>query len=160
MKPIQEIVFEARGRIIMDWIIKPFSELSGAEVYNILQARCEVFIVEQNCPYLDPDGALDTDAIHMFAHEKGKIAACCRINRPGTKYAETSIGRVITTPQYRRIGIGKELMRRAIDYIGNADIRISGQAYLQSFYESFGFNIVSEQYMEDDIPHYEMLRKA
>jgi len=145
----------------MVWTVKPFDKLTAAEVYRILKARCEVFIVEQNCPYLDPDD-LDYISAHIFAEEDGEVAAYCRITPEGSRFPERSIGRVITSAKHRRTGLGRELMRRAIDAVvletGGADIRISAQAYLRGFYESFGFRVVSGEYMEDDIPHFEMLR--
>lgn len=143
----------------MTWTVKTFEQLSTFELYNILKARCEVFIVEQNCPYLDTD-SLDFDSIHIFAVQGGEIAAYCRITPKGTRFSEVSIGRIITTAGFRGMGLGKELMRRAIDYIAETEeksIRISAQAYLKGFYESFGFRVVSDEYLEDDIPHLEML---
>ena len=147
----------------MKWTVKKFGELTPVEVYDILRARCDVFIVEQNCPYSDPDG-LDLLSTHMFAERDGEIAAYCRITPKGTRFPETSIGRLITTKKFRSAGLGREIMERAIDIITRdmreTDIRISGQAYLRAFYESLGFAVTSELYPEDGIPHYEMLRKG
>jgi ElaA protein len=145
----------------MNWTIKQFKELTTDEVFRILQARCEVFIVEQNCPYLDPDN-LDSLSVHIFAEQDGEIAAYCRITPKGTRFPEISIGRVITAKKFRAIGMGRELMKCAINYITRetceTEIRISAQSYLRKFYESFGFMVTSEQeYLEDNIPHFEML---
>lgn len=146
--------------MIMIWNIKPFAELTVDELYRILQARCAVFIVEQSCPYLDADG-LDTDSIHLFAEEDNELAAYCRITPKGTRFPEMSIGRVITPARYRGTGLGRELMARSIRYVtkelGEPAIRISGQSYLRRFYESFGFTVCSEEYLEDGIPHLELL---
>ena len=146
----------------MNWIIKQFDELTPREVHRVLQARCDVFVVEQNCPYLDPDG-LDFISTHIFAEHNGEIAAYCRIVPKGTRFAEISVGRIITAKKFRAAGHGRELMKRAIEYItaetGETEIRISAQSYLRKFYESFGFAVTSEQqYLEDGIPHYDMLR--
>jgi ElaA protein len=143
----------------MNWTIKSFEELTNLELYNILAARCEVFIVGQGA-YQDPDG-VDIVCDHLYAREGDEIAAYCRIVPAGVKYAEASIGRVIAPEKYRGRGLGRALMERAIAYLteelGETAIRISGQAYLQRFYESLGFKTVSEPYLEDDIPHLEML---
>lgn len=147
----------------MTWKIKKFHELTPSELYEILKARCEVFIMEQSCPYLDEDG-YDASATHLFADDEGKIAAYCRLFHAGIKFPDASIGRVITTSAYRGTGLGRELMNRAIRFVtedmNEPAIRISGQAYLRKFYESLGFEVVSEEYLEDGIPHYEMYRST
>jgi ElaA protein len=146
----------------MIWAVKEFGQLTTTELFRILKARCEVFIVEQDCPYLDPDD-LDLISIHIFAAAvNGDVAAYCRVVPKETRFPEISIGRVITTEKFRRTGLGQELMRRAIEFItvemGESEIRISAQAYLRGFYESFGFRVVAEEgYLEDGIPHFEML---
>lgn len=131
-------------------------------MYRILKARCEVFIVEQDCPYLDPDG-LDYASTHIFAESGSEIAAYCRITPEGTRFPEISIGRIITTAKFRGTGMGRELMRRAIDFTLNekrgSGIRISAQSYLRGFYESFGFDVVTDEYLEDNIPHLQMFLK-
>lgn len=145
----------------LHWILKPFAELSNAELYEMLALRCRVFIVEQNCPYQDPDGK-DYDSLHLLGmRTDGTCAVTLRLVRPGISYTEWSIGRVASDTADRRKGFGREAMQRAMDIfkneMGNPDIRISAQSYLQEFYASFGFERVSEEYMEDDIPHVEML---
>lgn len=131
-------------------------------MYRILKARCEVFIVEQDCPYLDLDG-LDYASTHIFAESGGEIAAYCRITPEGTRFPEISIGRIITTAKFRGTGMGRELMCRAIDFTLNekhgGGIRISAQSYLRGFYESFGFDVVTDEYLEDGIPHMQMFFK-
>lgn len=144
------------------WYHKPFSSLSTSELYALFQLRIDVFVVEQNCPYQDADGK-DVKSAHVFAlDETGKAMACSRIVSPGVSYDEVSIGRVATAQQVRGTGVGRELMDKSIAAIeekyGQVPIRISAQSYLKKFYESFGFSQVSEEYMEDDIPHIEMLR--
>lgn len=123
--------------------------------------RQEVFIVEQNCPYLDADGK-DKYSWHLLGYnDKGKLAAYARIVFPGVSYKEVSIGRVVSSKEQRRTGIGKELMREGLKNIeriyGNAPVRISAQTYLVNFYAEFGFVSTGKEYLEDDIPHTEML---
>lgn len=145
------------------WQCLRFDELSNRQLYTILQARSAVFVVEQNCPYLDADGA-DFNCHHLCAWtEEGKLAAYLRIVPPGLKYPEASLGRVITSDFARGSGIGKQLLTNGVEqclalYPTHA-IRIGAQQYLEKFYQGFGFITVSDMYLEDDIPHVEMLRK-
>ena len=143
------------------WKIKPFSKLSTQELYQILKIRQEVFIVEQTCYYLDADG-YDERAIHIWAEKDGEILAYCRIFEPAIKYNEASIGRVLTHPNYRRNNLGKILVKFAINSIESrfrtSSIRISAQDYLLRFYSEFGFQDTGKKYLEDDIPHTEMVR--
>ena len=143
------------------WKIKPFSKLSTEELYQILKIRQEVFIVEQTCYYLDADG-YDQQAVHIWAESAGEILAYSRVFEPGIKYAEASIGRVLTNPKYRKNSLGKILIRFSIDTIEarfrTRSIRISAQDYLLSFYSEFGFEDTGKKYLEDDIPHTEMVR--
>jgi ElaA protein len=144
-----------------DWRCAPFEELTAREVHDILQARSAVFVVEQACVFQDMDGA-DVEAWHLFARRQGGIAAYCRLLPPGLKYAEPSIGRVITTGAARGTGLGRALMREALARCGRlwpgAAIRIGAQLHLERFYGEFGFARASEPYDEDGIPHIEMLR--
>ena len=126
--------------------------------------RQEVFVVEQNCPYLDADGK-DKHSWHVLGYdENNKLAAYARIVLPGVSYTEVAIGRVITSQQHRRTGAGKELMRetlKAIETIyGKVPVRISAQTYLVKFYFEFGFVSTGKEYLEDDIPHTEMLKAS
>ena len=143
------------------WRIKSFHELSTQELYKILQARIDVFVVEQNCPYPETDG-YDEKALHLWAEKNGEIAAYCRIFAPGIKYEVPSIGRVLTAEKFRGQNFGKGLMKIAVDIIetkfATAKIQISAQDYLLNFYEEFGFQSTGNSYLEDDIPHTEMLR--
>lgn len=148
----------------MIWQIKWFNELTVDELYAITVLRERVFIVEQKCPYVDADGA-DPKCRHMWAgvgDEHGDLAihAYCRIVPAGVKFAEISIGRVITAPEARGTGLGRELMKRGIAACGPGPIRIGAQAHLEKWYGELGFVCASEQYDEDGIPHIEMLRAA
>jgi ElaA protein len=139
--------------------IKRFEALSLSELYEILQLRSEVFVVEQNCVYQDIDGK-DYKALHLFGEYDGKIIACARLFKSGDYFEESSIGRVVIAENYRDKKFGHDLMREAIaaieDHFGETTITISAQLYLQHFYESHGFIKISEMYLEDDIPHIRM----
>ncbi|WP_270089789.1 GNAT family N-acetyltransferase [Sphingobacterium sp. SYP-B4668] len=149
-----------RKHITPIWFCKSFDELSVSQLYYILKLRNEVFVVEQDCAYQDCDNK-DPQSLHLWGVLDQDIVAYARIVPPGVSYPEASIGRVATNRAYRRLSFGRELMKRAIDatveQYGPINIRISAQSYLQQFYEGFGFMKVSEEYLEDDIPHIEML---
>jgi ElaA protein len=144
----------------LTWHIHSWSDLSTETLYHILALRAEVFVVEQNCPYQDVDGK-DLKSLHVCGYsENGELGAYARLVKPGVSYDEWSIGRVITSPRVRRTGAGEELMRVCIAYYADrkiSPVRISAQSYLHDFYTKFGFVQVSEEYLEDDIPHIEML---
>jgi len=144
------------------WILKSFNELSTLELYEILKLRNEVFVVEQNCPYQDLDNK-DKESYHIFKWENNKIIAYSRIIPQGVSYTEASIGRVAIALEFRNKGVGVELMNYSIQNcisIFNCDsIRISAQLYLKKFYERLGFLQTSDEYLEDGIPHIEMLYK-
>lgn len=146
----------------MKWKLKKFKELSGEEMYEILKVRSEVFVVEQECPYQDPDSK-DQNAYHLFVQEDGNIIAYLRILEKGISYDEISIGRVLINKDYRGKDLSRKLMLKAIEFIENnlneKEIKISAQAYLLDFYKSLGFKEVSEVYLEDNIPHIDMLYK-
>ena len=144
----------------MQWKIKTFSELTTTELYEILRIRAEVFVVEQTCVYQDLD-LKDKRAYHVFVEENGEIIAYLRILEKGVSYPEISIGRVLVKEGYRGKGLSRELMQRAISFIKEElhenEIRISAPKYLLEFYDSLGFMVVSEVYLEDGIEHVEML---
>jgi ElaA protein len=146
----------------MNWVVKKFSELSSDELYEILKLRSEVFVVEQECIYEDCDGK-DKKSYHLFAEQNGEILVYLRILEKGVSYSEISIGRVLASKKYRGRGFAKQMMLRAIEfierYLKENAIRISAQVYLLNFYSSFGFVKVSDVYLEDDIPHIEMIYK-
>ena len=147
---------------MINWTLKPFSELTPNELYRILQLRNEVFIVEQNCPYLDLDNK-DLKSWHLMGIEEDKLMAYSRLLAPGISYSESSIGRIVSSPSVRKTGMGKKLVEESIKQIKNLFrtdiIRIGAQLYLKTFYESFGFVQDGEIYLEDNIPHIIMLRK-
>lgn len=143
------------------WSCKKMQELTVSELHNIMKLRCEVFVVEQNCVFPDIDGR-DPYSLHLcgWLHNQ-LLVAYCRILPPGVAYTEASIGRVASHPAYRRTGWGRVLMQKAIDHChaewGNGPIKIGAQQYLVGFYQSFGFEICSEPYVEDGIMHVEMI---
>src|SRR5258705_10727472 len=145
--------------LMLSWTLKKFEELSIQELYAILQLRNIVFAIEQNCVYPDMDDR-DQPSYHVMAWQNEKLVAYSRIIPPGITYKEPSIGRIVTSPLLRGTGIGKELVKRSIDHIGElygkAPIRISAQVYLVKFYTDFGFQTVGESYIEDSIGHIEM----
>ena len=143
-----------------EWTCKKFNELTVAELYALLKLRSEVFVVEQNCPYLDMDGK-DLKAYHLMCRDGNELLACTRLLPAGVSYPEGSIGRVATAYPVRRTGLGRELMQRSIDgcyqLFGRGPIRIGAQLYLKKFYESFNFVQASQVYLEDGIEHIEMI---
>lgn len=143
------------------WVWRSFHELSADELYAIFVLRQTVFVVEQNCAYLDADG-VDRRSRHLYKRDDtGLMVAYLRLVEPGVKYAEPSIGRVITHPSVRRTGLGRELMaeglRGAAQYYPGAGVRIGAQKWAERFYRSLGFESVGHEFIEDDIPHVEML---
>ena len=147
----------------LTWRWRRFDELSVFELDAIYRARQQVFSIEQACVYLDADG-FDEFSWHLAAwSDAHKVPlAYARVVHPGQKYAEPSIGRVITTGAARGTGLGRELVRRAVERCGEVfpaqGVRISAQTRLERFYAELGFVAVGPPYMEDGIPHTEMLR--
>ena len=146
--------------IAMRWYDRSFAELTTAELYAIIALRERVFVIEQNCPFLECDG-VDQMSRHIWADD-GEIRAYLRVVPAGARYDEVSIGRVLTAPSARSMGLGKELMARGFEAVrvhhGNVAIRIGAQAYLERFYAELGFRRISDNYDEDGIPHLYMLR--
>lgn len=142
------------------WVFKKFEALSSAELYAIMQLRNEVFVVEQTCVYQDADGK-DPQCWHLAGWDGTNLVAYTRIIPPGIAFKEASIGRVVTSPLYRRIGAGRELMEVSISktfqQFNSTEIRIGAQLYLTRFYQSLGFRQTSAEYLEDGIPHIEMI---
>jgi ElaA protein len=143
------------------WTWRRFHELGVDNLYDALALRCRVFVLEQG-PYLDPDG-LDRQAWHLLGRDpSGTLHAYLRVVDPGIKYTEPSIGRVLTSPEQRGSGFGRMLMAEGIARceaaFPGAGIRISAQAHLERFYAGFGFRRIGANYLEDDIPHVQMLR--
>jgi ElaA protein len=146
----------------LTWHWSSFNDLAVSQLYQILAARQAVFVVEQKCAFQEADGH-DENSWHLAGWVGEDLAAYARVVFPGYRFPEPSIGRVITTLPYRAKGYGKTLMSEAIrrtreNYPGSP-IRISAQRYLERFYGSFGFQICSEPYKEDGIPHIDMLLK-
>jgi len=143
----------------LTWKYKAFHELAPAELYAAMQLRNEVFVVEQNCVYQDADNK-DQQSFHLMGWDADKLAAYCRILPPGLAFSTASIGRVISSPAYRKTGCGRRLMQHAIEKTINefdcSIITIGAQLYLRKFYESLGFQQTSDTYLEDNIPHIEM----
>lgn len=143
------------------WLLKRFDDLTPTELYSILQLRNEVFVVEQNCVFQDADNK-DQPSYHLMGWDKDRLVAYSRIIPAGVAYEFPSIGRVITSPVARRNGTGRMLMKKAIEaatkLFGNVSIKLGAQLYLKKFYESFGFAQSSDIYLEDGIPHIEMIR--
>ena len=143
-------------------IIKSFEELNKAELYQIIQLRIAVFIVEQDCPYPDLDD-MDQDAQHLWIEDAGEIVCYLRVNPAGSRFLEPSLGRIVTKKSHRNRGLAEKLIKKAIDLVCEKEsraIRISAQCYLEKYYEKFGFIKASEEYLEDNIPHIEMLKDA
>jgi ElaA protein len=149
--------------VTLRWQWCALQELSAAELYAVLAARSSVFVVEQSCAYQDADG-YDLDAQHLIVWSGGEVAACLRVLAPGAKLPERSIGRLLTSQAFRGTGLGRQLVAHVLQRLDAAfpaePVRIGAQARLQLFYESFGFHRASDVYMEDGIPHIEMLRSA
>jgi len=146
---------------MIQWQWDRFADLSAPQLYAVCAAREAVFVVEQSCPYQELDG-LDLDAMHLIGWSGSEVAAYLRVLGPGVRYAEPSIGRVLTSKPFRGTGVGRTLVEMSLEYIDRhhpgQGMRISAQAHLERFYGSFGFVTASERYLEDDIPHVEMLR--
>lgn len=144
---------------MMKWELKTFDALTVDELYQILQNRVDIFVVEQECAYNEIDGH-DRVSYHLFAKKGEEIVAYLRILPPGTTYKELSIGRVIVKKEQRRDGLGSKLIYRALQFIqeelDETVIKIQAQQYLLKFYRSFGFKEVSQVYMHDGIPHVDM----
>ncbi|MCJ8339646.1 MAG: GNAT family N-acetyltransferase [Pseudomonadales bacterium] len=154
---------------MLTWYCKSYQQLSADQLFAIFKARQQVFIVEQNCPYPDID-QLDKQCLHLFAcndstaaNTEPEILAYLRIIPPGAQYPQASFGRVLTTESARGTGVGKTLVAKALQQLQrvypSADIKISAQSYLQDFYARFGFETISDIYLEDDIEHLDMLLK-
>ncbi len=145
----------------MNFITKSFSELTTTELYKILQLRSEVFVVEQDCVYQDLDFK-DQKALHVFGVKNDIIIAYTRIFKAGYYFDNASIGRVIVVASERKYGYGHDLMKASIKAIKDNfkvdEITISAQVYLKKFYESHQFKQEGVAYLEDGIPHIEMLR--
>lgn len=146
---------------MLDIITKSFNELTTEELYDLLQLRSEVFVVEQDCVYQDVDGK-DQKALHILGYNADKLVAYTRIFKPGYYFEEASIGRVVVRANERKFKHGNAIMNASIDAIKNhynkTIIRISAQTYLKQFYNNLDFHEVGEEYLEDGIPHINMIK--
>ena len=145
---------------MISWVHKYYNNLLRDELYEILRLRQEVFIIEQNCNYLDADN-YDKQSLHLMGYKKNQLIAYMRILPEKVLYLNTSFGRILVKKEYRDLGIGKELLKRGIDLCSpNKTIVMSAQLYLIKFYQIFGFKSVGEEYLEDEIPHIKMIRNG
>ncbi|GMQ23672.1 GNAT family N-acetyltransferase [Algoriphagus sp. oki45] len=142
--------------------LRTFDQLSTEELYQLLRLRSEVFVVEQNCVFLDMDNK-DQQCHHLSLFQEGELVAYCRIVPPGLSYAEVAIGRVVSAPAYRGKGLGRKVMEEAISacrqLYGQVPIRLGAQTYALEFYQSLGFEAEGETYDEDGIEHVEMVKR-
>lgn len=138
-----------------------FDQISASVLYDILQLRSEVFVLEQNCAYQDIDGK-DQNALHVLGWKNKILVAYARCFSPGDYFSEAAIGRVLVREKFRQKGYGHQLTQAAIDAVNQQfqaeTIKISAQTYLQNFYRQHGFSIVGNPYLEDGIPHIAMIR--
>ncbi len=160
------IVKSSRQQTIMkqlEWKCKRFEQLSNNELYELIKFRVDIFVVEQQCPYPELDEKdRQTDTQHLIAYQHCKIVAYARLLPPGVSYPDSSVGRFAVAASQRRRGIGSILMNKCLEQVAilwpNHDIKVSAQAHLRKFYESFEFLQTSDSYLEDGIPHMEMLK--
>jgi ElaA protein len=145
-----------------NWKIIDWKNLEKSDLYQIIQLRNQVFVVEQNCIYQDADDK-DQKAFHLFAKQNDKIIAYARMFKSGDYFDNASIGRVVVNPTFRKQHLGKKLMQKAIDFVLNDlkenSIEISAQTYLIKFYKDLGFIPFGKEYLEDNLPHIRMLYK-
>lgn len=138
----------------------PWSALTRDELYAILQLRQVVFVVEQQCPYLDCDDR-DQHSLHYWISDARGVVAYARIAPPGVIYPEAAIGRVVTAERARCGGLGRAVMEASLRYTDEhypGPVRIMAQSYLLAFYESLGFARCGKEFLEDGLPHWEMIR--
>ncbi len=147
----------------IEWVCKHHSDLGLEQLYAILKLRSEVFVVEQRCAYLDPDGQdLDGDTCHLMGWDGDQLVAYLRLLDPESQGGDVVIGRVLTVPAGRGKGLGHEMMEQALKQAEKrwpeVPIYLSAQAHLQGYYGRYGFVVAGEEYLEDDIPHIGMRR--
>ena len=151
---------------MMKIVIKRFNQLSTDELYDILKLRCDVFVVEQTCVYPDLDEKdRHPQTLHVIGvNDEGQLMAYSRILPPNVSYAQASFGRVVVSPLYRNLGLARKIVQISIDeahqYWPQQDIQIGAQEYLLPFYQTMGFEINSDMYLEDGIPHRDMLLRV
>ena len=142
--------------------VKTFKELNLEDLYNILQLRSEVFVVEQDCVYQDVDGK-DQNALHVIGYKDEEIVAYTRIFKPGAYFEDASIGRVVVSKNERQFKYGYDIMKASISAVNDrfktTTIKLSAQTYLTQFYNNLGFEKIGKEYLEDGIPHIGMVKK-
>jgi|TARA_R110002050_G_scaffold11210_2_gene38121 ElaA protein len=147
----------------LDFKWSRLESLSTLELFNIIKARESVFVVEQQCPYQETDD-MDLHSWHLSVFLNGELAAYVRVVDPGVKYEQPSIGRVMTLEKFRNLKIGRALMNEAVRFteeqFPQMGIKIGAQVYLKNFYESLGFEVITEPYDEDGISHIDMIRPS
>jgi len=147
----------------MEIQVLSFSQLSSQQLYEVLQLRSAVFVVEQDCVYQDIDGK-DIKALHVLGFEEGVLAAYTRIFKAGDYLPKASIGRVLVHEKYRKLSLGQAIMKASIGAVSlhfkTKAIEISAQTYLLGFYQNLGFKPFGDSYLEDGIPHINMQTKA
>lgn len=147
---------------MLDITTKTFQELTTQELYDILQLRSKVFVVEQNCVYQDIDGK-DQEALHVLGYKNNVVVAYTRIFKPGDYFEKASIGRVVVAKKERQHKYGYDIMEASIqaikEHYNETNIKISAQCYLNKFYNNLGFKAIGEDYLEDGIPHIAMVYK-
>ena len=147
---------------MLDIKVKKFNELTIQELYSLLKLRSEIFVVEQDCVYQDLDGK-DAKALHVIGINNNEVVAYTRIFKPGDYFDIASIGRVAVHKDYRKYGYGKDIMQASINAVNEKfkeqQIKISAQTYLNKFYTELGFKAIGEGYLEDGIPHIQMVKK-
>lgn len=147
----------------MEFIVKAFHDLTLNDFHDIIALRIEVFVIEQNCPYQDLDGK-DKVGFHLLVKQDGKIIGTTRILPQGVSYPEVSIGRVVIAKSHRMLKIGHQLMEKSMEfvyqYFGLVDVKLSAQKHLEKYYNHHGFLSTGKEYLEDGIPHVEMIKKT
>lgn len=149
----------------MQWICKSFDQLTTHELYQLLKLRVDVFVVEQTCPYPELDGKDQLEGVYqLLGYQDHQLIACARLLKKGISFDNASIGRVATDINQRCNGLGHQLVQTAIEYSvqlwGDVDITIGAQSHLEDYYAKHGFEKISEEYLEDGIPHIDMTRTA
>ncbi|PFG45383.1 ElaA protein [Vibrio sp. ES.051] len=150
---------------MLTWITLPFAQLTTTQLYAMMQLRVDVFIVEQTCPYPELDGKDTLEGVHhLLGYRRDELVACARLLPAGTTYDNVSIGRVATKQTARGGGLGHQLLEAALTQCERMwpgqTIDIGAQEHLSHFYARHGFNVISDCYLEDDIPHVDMRREA
>ncbi|CAE6881752.1 GNAT family N-acetyltransferase [Vibrio sp. B1FLJ16] len=148
---------------MLTWITLPFTQLTTLQLYELMRLRVDVFVVEQNCPYPELDGKDTLEGVyHLLGYDGDELVACARLLPTGTTYDNVSIGRVVTKQSARGGGLGHKLLQQALAQCESLwpeqTIDIGAQEHLIQFYASHGFNVISDSYLEDGIPHVDMRR--